>query len=131
MLFQNLVSIVLLIILGIILGVSTHRAVSNLLFETNVRKTLQERLKKYPGAYLADVRFDREDDDTVVRAVVRSPSHFSARDVADMEDQLPSNPNGSNTRLRVRMLTVEVMTRAGSLFEAGKDSQVPEGKTAY
>ena len=122
-LLQNLVSVALLVVLGVVLGVSTTRTVRRVIFETKVRKTLQECLQKYPGAYLAEVRFDRADNQTLVRAVIRSPIHFSAQDVADMERQLPSTPAGSGTTLRVRMLTVEVMTGTGPLFETGKDSR--------
>ena len=114
---RNLVSVMLLVILGVILAVSTHRAVSNLLFEADVRKTLQGYVKEYPGAYLEEVRFDRTDGTTLVRAVIRSPEPFSAQDVAAVKRQLPATPNGSEIALRVRRVAVDVMTDKGPMYE--------------
>jgi uncharacterized hydrophobic protein (TIGR00271 family) len=114
---RNLVSIILLAILGVVLGVSTHRTVSKILFEANVHKTLQGFLKEYPGAYLSEVRFNKADGKTIVRAVIRSPGTFSAQDVVAMKRHLPVDPNGSEIALRVRRVAVEVMSEKGPMFE--------------
>ncbi len=114
---RNLVSILLLIIFGVFLWVRTHHEVSNMLFEADVRKILQGYLKEYPGSYLNEVRFDETDAKTLISAVVRSPSSFTAQDVAAMERRLPSAPNGSGIELRVRRVAVQVMTDKGPLFE--------------
>jgi uncharacterized hydrophobic protein (TIGR00271 family) len=116
-LLRNSVSIVLLIVLAVLLGVATHRSVQNLLFETKVREILQERIGRYPGANLSEVRFERTNKETLVRAVVRSPSHFSGGDVAVLERELPAAPNGSTVSLHVRRIGIEEMTPNGPAFE--------------
>jgi uncharacterized hydrophobic protein (TIGR00271 family) len=114
---RNLVSIILLVVLGVILAVSTYRTVTNMIFEADVRKTLQGFLKEYPGTNLSEVRFDKADGKTLVRAVIRSPGAFSAQDVVAMKRQLPVDPNGSEISLRVRRVAVEVMGEKGPMFE--------------
>ena len=117
-LVRNSVSIVLLIALAVLLGVSTHRSVQTLLFETKVRQILQTNVNRFPGANLSEVRFERSNKGTLVRAVVRSPSHFSASDVAVLERELPSSPDGTAVSLRVRRIGVEEMTDSGPVFES-------------
>jgi uncharacterized hydrophobic protein (TIGR00271 family) len=117
-LVRNLVSVVLLLMLAAVLGVSGNRAVRNLLFEAKVRNTLHEQLNAYPGSYLADVRFGKVHDETVVSAVIRIPSHLTAQDVGAMERQLPAAPDGSRIALRVRRVGVEVMTSKGPSFQS-------------
>jgi uncharacterized hydrophobic protein (TIGR00271 family) len=121
-LLRNSVSIVLLIILAVLLGLTTHRSVQNLLFETKVREILQGRIDRYPGANLSEVRFTRTNEETVVRAVVRSPSHFSSNDVADLERELPAAPNNTVVSLRVRRIGIEEMTRDGPVFGSADTS---------
>jgi uncharacterized hydrophobic protein (TIGR00271 family) len=118
LLIRNLVSIMLLLTLGAFLWARTYDAVSSMLFEANVRKTLQGSLKEHPGSHLTEVRFDHAEGKTLVRAVIRSPGPFSAQDVAGMEGRLPKAPGGSEIELHVRRVAVEVMTDKGPLFEA-------------
>jgi hypothetical protein len=122
-LVRNSVSIVLLIALAVLLGVSTHRSVQNLLFETKVREILQAKIDRYPGANLSEVRFERTNEGRLVRAVVRSPSHFSATDVAALERDLPASPDGTAVSLRVRRIGVEEMTPSGPVFESANSSR--------
>jgi len=121
-LVRNSVSLVLLIVLAVILGTATHRSVQNLLFETRVREILQDRVDRHPGANLTEVRFERTRNETLVRAIVRSPSHFSGSDVAVLERQLPAAPDGTTVSLRVRRIGVEEMTRNGPVFEGANTS---------
>ena len=127
---RNLVSIVLLAILGVLLAMSTYRTVSNMLFETDVRKTLQGYLKELPGAYLEEVRFDKMDGKVIVRAVIRSPGSFSVQDVAAMKKQLPVDPDGSEIELHVRRVAVEVLTEKGPMFEAERAFGEDVGRTS-
>jgi uncharacterized hydrophobic protein (TIGR00271 family) len=124
-LMRNLVSIFLLVILAGILAMSTHRSISNLLYEANVRKTLAQWVKEQPGAFLNEVRFDTSDGTELVRAVIRSPQSISADMVADVEKRLPRTPWGAETSLRVRRVAVEVMTANGPLLEGGEPPQNP------
>jgi uncharacterized hydrophobic protein (TIGR00271 family) len=113
---RNSVSVVLLITLAVLLGLATHRSVQNRLFEAEVREILQERIDRYPGANLSEVRFERTRRQTLVRAVVRSPSHFSSSDVADLERALPAAPGGAKVSLHLRRVGVEEMTSNGPAF---------------
>jgi uncharacterized membrane protein len=115
-LMRNSVSGVMLITLAVLLGLVTHRSVQNQLFETKVRQILQERINQYAGANLTDVRFERTRQETLIRAVVRSPSHFSDSDVAVLEWALPAAPNRTTISLHVRRVGVEEMTRNGPVF---------------
>lgn len=114
---RNLVSIILLVILGVVLGISTHYTVSQILFESKSRKILDVLVKDYPGAYLAEVRFEHDNAKMIVRAVIRSPRDFLAQDVAAMEQRLPPPPYGSKLELRIRHVPVAVMTGKGPAFE--------------
>jgi len=125
---RNLASIILLILLGIFLWMRTYNAVSAMLFEADVRKTLQGYLKNHPESHLAEVRFDTADGKILVRAVIRSPAPFSARDVEGMESRLPAAPNGSAIELHVRRVAVEVMTDKGPLFETGENTGALTGR---
>jgi uncharacterized hydrophobic protein (TIGR00271 family) len=116
-LLRNSASIVLLCALTILLGISTHRSVQNQLFETKVREILQANLVRYPGARLSEVRFENAEGRTLVRAVVRSPTRFSATDVAALERSLPASPGGTAVSLRMRRIGVEEMTSSGPVFE--------------
>ena len=120
---RNLISITLLVILGVALGVSTHHMVSKILFEAKSRKTLDTLVRGYPGAYLTEVRFARENGNTIVRAVIRSPGNLSAQDVAAMERRLPRPPYGSASELRVRHVAVDVMTGKGPAFEIKENKE--------
>jgi uncharacterized hydrophobic protein (TIGR00271 family) len=117
-LLRNLASLLLLLVLGTILGISTHRAVQKQLFETRVREVLQARLEAYAGAYLASVRFDRAADGVLVRAVVEYPGRLSAQDVAVLESALPAAPGDRKVMLRLREVPVEIMTSKGLAAEA-------------
>lgn len=81
-LLRNAVSIVVLIVLGVVLTINLRQDVSKLLFESNVRQTLDRELTHYPGSYLDDVRFSPDLGKTTIRAVVRGPAPFSAKQVA-------------------------------------------------
>jgi uncharacterized hydrophobic protein (TIGR00271 family) len=120
---RNSISITLLISLAILLGVSTHRGVQNLLFETKVREILQTNVDRYPGANLSEVRFERTSKGTLVSAVVRAPNHFSATDVAGLERELPSSPDGTAVSLLLRRVGVEE-THIGPVFENAGNSGV-------
>ena len=121
---RNLVSLVLLVSLAAILGISTHRTAARLLFEAKARKLLELAVQDHPGAYLAEVRFARGKPGTIVRAVVRSPRAFSPQEVAAMEQRLPQSPDGSKVELRVRHVPTDVMTGQGPLFD-NEETQWP------
>lgn len=86
----NGVSLALVILLSVVLWANTDIVLARMLYETNTRKALFEEMKRYPGAYVSEVRMGREEGKTLVRVVVRSPYSFSAKDVGIIESKLPA-----------------------------------------
>ncbi|MEM3422041.1 MAG: TIGR00341 family protein [Candidatus Hadarchaeum sp.] len=112
---QNLLSIVVLVALGISLSVNSRHAIAKQLFETKTRFTLQQEINSSLGSHLVGVRFEKVPGKTIVRAVVRGPNPPSATQIAAIEDQLPSSPDGTTVTLRVRFVQVTVIDRDGLL----------------
>ncbi len=121
--FRNAVSILILLFLSGTLLTNLRDVVSKLLFEANTRRTLQQELKQYPGAHLAEVRFGADGEKTIVRAVVRGPQPFSPEQVGVMEAKLPSPPNETLRELRLRYVHTTVVNRNGQLFSSEEESE--------
>lgn len=111
-----MLSAALLLALGGVLTINLHRLVGKELYETAIHKVLKADLAQYPGAYLADVRFNHTGGSVIVRALVRGPASFSAQQVAKMEDTLPPSLGQLHSELRVRYVHTTVMSRNGPLF---------------
>lgn len=112
---QNLLSIVILLGLGISLSVNSRLAIARQLFETKTRFILQQAIDSSLGSHLVGVRFGEVPGRTVVRAVVRGPNPPTATQVAAMEDQLPSAPDGTSAMLRIRFVQLMIIDRDGLL----------------
>ena len=117
----NGVSLLLVILLFVVLGANTREVVSNMLFESNVRKILLEELKAYPGSQLLVLRIAHEDNKNIVRTQINSPFDFSAEDVAKFESKLPTAPDRLPIELRLRHVRVKVMTNSGDRYESHMD----------
>jgi uncharacterized hydrophobic protein (TIGR00271 family) len=113
---RNIVSITILLILAVMLSISLQRIVAKQLFETTTRFTLQQEINASPGSYLVGVRFETVPGTTIVRGVVRGPAPPSASQVAAMEAQLPSPPNGTPVELRIRFVQTTIINRNGPLY---------------
>jgi hypothetical protein len=111
-------SIGVLLILVAVLTINLHSRVAKQLYESKVRSRLKSELLKYPGAYLADVRFSRAVDGTIVRAIVRGPEPFSAQQVAKMESSLPIPLEHLHSALLVRYVYTTVMSAKGPVYSA-------------
>lgn len=112
---QNLLSIVILVALGVSLSVTSRHAIARQLFETKTRLTLQQEVDSSLGNHVSGVRFEKVPGETIVRAVVRGPNPPSAKQVATMEAQLPSPPDGTSVALRIRFVQVMIISRDGPL----------------
>lgn len=112
---QNLLSMVILVLLGVSLSVSSRHAIAKQLFETKARFTLQQEINSSLGSHVSGVRFEKVPGKTIVRAVVRGPNPPSATQVAAMEAQLPSSPDGTGVTLRIRFVQVMIIDRDGLL----------------
>jgi len=115
-LVEDAVSFLVLLILAGVLTANLHGLVAKEVYEGAVRNTLNTELLQHQGAYLADVRFNRSGQGTIVRALVRGPEPFTAQQVATMESVLPSPPWGGHLELRVRFVHTTVMSAKGPLF---------------
>jgi len=118
---RSAVSILLLALLGYFLTSSLVRSVADQNFKTATEETLRRIIDNSPGSHLSEVRFERSSGEhgpaMIVRAVMRGPHQPSPDQVAGMEDQLPRNPDGIPTQLRVRFVETHVISRDGPLYE--------------
>ncbi|MBK8164002.1 MAG: TIGR00341 family protein [Gammaproteobacteria bacterium] len=113
---QNLLSILILAVLGVSLSVNSRHAIAKQLFETKTQFSLQQEINSSLGSHVTGVRFEKVPGKTIVRAVVRGPNPPSAAQVAAMEDQLPSSPDGTAVTLRIRYVQVMIIDRDGLLY---------------
>lgn len=90
---------------------------TQILYETNVRKALRQEMKSYPDAFISDVKIDREEGKNLILIVVRSPYPFTAKEIGNIESKPPKNPNQLPVDLRLRHIKVEVLTKEGSKFD--------------
>jgi uncharacterized hydrophobic protein (TIGR00271 family) len=122
---RNAISIVILLLLAFVLTTSLQQTIAHQLFKTTTEEALRQIIDKSAGSYLADVRFETVSGKTtrgttLVRAVVRGPLPPSASQVAAMEAQLPSAPDGTAIELRIRFVETIIINRTGQLY---KDSR--------
>ena len=120
----NGVSLALMVLLFVVLGANTNKLVTSMLFEASTRKVLYEELKPYAGSQLLNLRIDKEDGHTIIRALVHSPYDFSAQDVTKLESKLPASPTHLPIELRLRHVKVKVMTKNGDKYDVkvGEDA---------
>lgn len=122
---ENGASVLALLVLGALLVANLNGTIGLLLYQNGVRRALEVELERHPGSYLADVRFTPSEDHVLVRAVVRGPRPFTASDVAAMERALPPRDVGVPSELRVRYVSVEVMSASGPIYSA-EDSRLDD-----
>jgi uncharacterized hydrophobic protein (TIGR00271 family) len=113
---RNIVSLAILTILAVLLSTNLQHSIANQLFETSVRETLRQQVAESAGDHLVEVRFERIEDMTIVRAVVRGPNSPSAEQVARMESLLPTPPDRPSIELRVRFVQTVTINRDGLLY---------------
>ncbi|HVC53165.1 MAG TPA: DUF389 domain-containing protein [Stellaceae bacterium] len=110
---RNLVSIGLVCGLAVVLGFQMKRVIGDSLFLSAVRAVLHRHFDDDARFHLVDVRVSESTHVTTVRAVVRGAKPPSATEVAEVQGELPSPPDGSTIKLRVRFVDVVVVTAAG------------------
>jgi uncharacterized hydrophobic protein (TIGR00271 family) len=114
-LWHNVVSIGLLIVLGTVLTANLHSTLSRLRYEGNVRAKLKLALVGYPGARLADLRFTYAKARTTVHVVVRGPEPLSAGEISRMKSALPPAPAKRPSALTIRYVHTTVLSAMDSL----------------
>jgi uncharacterized hydrophobic protein (TIGR00271 family) len=111
---RNALSVAVLCVLAALLTFSLRRGIRNQVYESSVRKILRTEGAEHKGAYLAEVRFQRE----LVVAVYRSPEVFTPAEVGAIEGELPVRPGQSRVELRVRSIPVTVASKSGYLYSS-------------
>lgn len=114
----NIVSISVLAALGVLLSYNLQHMVETQLYENQVHNAIKANLLNYPGTYLAEARFTYAAESVTVRAVVRGPKPFTARQVATMEENLPATREHARSTLLVRYVRTTVMSASGPLFSS-------------
>jgi uncharacterized hydrophobic protein (TIGR00271 family) len=112
---QNLLSIAILVGFGVLFSINTRHVIAKQLFETKTRFTLQQEINSSLGSHLVGVRFEKVPGKTIVRAVVRGPNPPSATQVAALEKELPSPPDGTSVVLRIRFVDLLIINRDGRM----------------
>ena len=113
---QNLLSIVILVALGVSLTITFRQIMAKRLYETKTQFVLQQKIDASAGSHLVGVRFERVPGKTIVRAVMRGPNPPLAGQVATMEEQLPSPPDGTTVALRIRFVQLTIIGRDGPMY---------------
>lgn len=113
---RDLVTLVSVVGLGVLLGNGLRTTIARKIFETSTTSRLEREAESIPGAYVPDVRFDRADDVTIVRAVVRGSRAPTPAEVGPFEDRLPPPPDGTRLELRVRFVPTITLRRSGEVL---------------
>jgi uncharacterized membrane protein len=116
---RNVLSVTVLFVLAAVLTFSLRRGIRNEVYEASVRKILRAEGAQHKGAYLAEVRFQRN----LVVAVFRTPEAFTPPEVGAIETKLPIRPGESGMELRVRSIPVTIASKSGYLYSS---DDVPE-----
>ena len=111
---RSVLSVAVLLVLAALLTFSLRRGISIEVYEASVRKILRAEGAQRKGAYLAEVRFQRN----LVVAVFRTPDAFTPKEVAAMETKLPMRPGERNVELRIRSVPVIVASKSGYLYSS-------------
>jgi uncharacterized hydrophobic protein (TIGR00271 family) len=113
---RNLVALVLLVGLGILLSRNLIFVIKKFNFENETRIGLSKQINHMKGSYLVEIRFDRENDTLIIRAVMRGPNEPDKNTVAAMEKTISTNYLKIPNELRIRFVKTEIITRDGELF---------------
>lgn len=109
------VTLTVILVLGVFLTYNLENAIRTKLYESKVKSSISINLKGIKGAHLDNLRIDNlmnEKTDTI-RATIISPVKITAAQVAEMEKNLPLDPDHKQAQLRVRMVLIDVITKDG------------------
>lgn len=115
---RNVLSVAVLCCLAALLGIQLRRMIATEVYKASVRRILNTAAATHKGAYLTEVRFQRDSGRTVAVAVYRTPAPFTPGEVGALEPRLPLMPGASSLELRIRSIPVTVSSKAGYLFSS-------------
>jgi uncharacterized hydrophobic protein (TIGR00271 family) len=113
---RSVVSSLILVGLATVLAINLRQLVENEIYEASVRSTLRAAVATHDGSYLADVRFRRDAQRTIVTAVYRTPAPFTPAEVGTIERTLPRRNGSPALELRIRSVPVTVASKDGYLY---------------
>ena len=122
LLLRNMVSPLIIGALAVSLTVSFYQTLAQQQFQNDVRDTLRDALREYPGVYMADLRFEGDDEfNSMARVicVVRSPYSLGPDKVKELQQKLPL-ADGAEIELHVRSILTSEVTVKGYLHKLPK-----------
>lgn len=114
---RNSLSITIIIILAILLTNNLHTVVSKQVFESSTNSILEKHISEIDGNYLAETRFDKISNKTVVIAVIRGPKNLTMEEIANLETKLPRSPDNSEVHLRIRYVNTFTLDKYGIIYK--------------
>lgn len=99
---KNKLSIIVILFLAIVLSINLSHVLHKLRFEQDVKREMRLGLTQIPGAFLADLRFEKNH---AIVAVVRAPEILSTSQVSMLRDHLPT-VGGKAPQLNIRVVKI-------------------------
>ncbi|NJL63210.1 MAG: DUF389 domain-containing protein [Methylacidiphilales bacterium] len=121
----NVVSLVLLGLMTITLVTNLQRTFTQQSYRTKVRQILTQDINAISDSYIADIRFERVQNKSIVRAVVRGLSAPSAKQVAAIEAKLPAPSAKVENELRIRFVRTIIIDRKGLIEDPEFEQPLP------
>ncbi len=122
---RSSLSLILLVLLAGLMGFNLQQTVREQLFRSRTAEVIRRAVEEWPGAHLAEVRYEKAGAAAVVRAVVRAPAAPTSQQVAHVEELIHKAPDGSSVELRVRYVPLEIITPDG-VIQVRDDLTDPE-----
>lgn len=119
---RNALTAIALITLGTVLTINLRDVVSEQLYRSDVKATIEREITRHhDSAHIDGVRFETDPDTgiLIIRAVVRAVDDIDSAEVAAIEAQLPNPPSGRDFELRIRQIRIDVITSHGALIDTG------------
>ena len=109
----NAVSLILLGLMTITLATNLQQTMVQQRYQTKVTQILTQDVNAIDGNYLAEIRFERISEKSIIRAVVRGTRLPSAQQIAAIESKLPAPSPHVENELRIRFVKTTIFDRQG------------------
>ena len=117
LLLRNGVSAAMLLVLAVVLSVNLKQSLDKQQMESAVRSALKKALNDYPGSRLVELGFNRKHKKHIISAVIRTPTVFTPRQVAELSAKLPSMDGVSKPELLIRSVITAETISSGYVYE--------------
>ena len=116
LLLRNTVSFALLISLVGLLCLNFQTSLAKQHFEQNVRKEITKSISGFPGTFVTDVRFTKDDNKNRITALLTTPIIITPQSVATLETKL-SKLTDQPLELIVRSVSTRVINKSGYIYD--------------